>query len=129
MEMSPCGVMLPGDGHGHSEWHGTPAARHRTRPNTRRTCEQAVRIGVPALAFTEQLDFDDRWKVEPEDLHPQQPGLITDSGHVAVPLLDVEGYLDCVDRCRHRFPELRILTGVEFGQPHLQGPGRPSSST
>ncbi len=36
-----------------------------------------------------------------------------------VPILDVDGYLDSIERCRHRFPELRILTGVEFGQPHL----------
>ena len=33
--------------------------------------------------------------------------------------LDVDGYLDSIDRCRHEFTDLRILTGVEFGQPHL----------
>ena len=35
------------------------------------------------------------------------------------PPLDIVGYLDAIERCRHEFPDLRILTGVEFGQPHL----------
>ena len=35
------------------------------------------------------------------------------------PPLDVAGYFDSIERCRHEFPDLRILTGVEFGQPHL----------
>lgn len=36
-----------------------------------------------------------------------------------LPPFDVDGYLAAIDRCRHEHPELRILTGVEFGQPHL----------
>src|SRR5205085_12295662 len=32
--------------------------------------------------------------------------------------LDVEGYLEAVDRCRSMFPALRILSGIELGQPH-----------
>jgi hypothetical protein len=36
------------------------------------------------------------------------------------PPLDVEGYLACVQRCRDRFPGLRILTGAELGEPRLR---------
>jgi histidinol-phosphatase (PHP family) len=33
--------------------------------------------------------------------------------------LDAEGYFESIERMRAEFPDLRILTGVEFGQPHL----------
>lgn len=82
-------------------------------------CERALEIGLSAMVFTEHLDFDDRWRTGPEDLLPHQKSLLDDEGYLRPPLLDVEGYLDSVDRCRHRFPDLTILTGVEFGQPHL----------
>lgn len=38
-------------------------------------------------------------------------------------LLDAGGYLDCIEWCWWKFPELRILTGVELGQPHIDGDG------
>ena len=63
------------------------------------TCRRAVEIGVRALAFTEHADFVP--KVH-EDLRP----------------LDAAGYLEEVDRCRRLFPGLRILSGVELGEPH-----------
>jgi histidinol-phosphatase (PHP family) len=63
------------------------------------TCRRAIEIGVPALAFTEHADFVP--KVH-EDLRP----------------LDVARYLEEVDRCRGLFPGLRILSGVELGEPH-----------
>ncbi len=31
----------------------------------------------------------------------------------------MDGYLACVADCRERYPTLRILTGVEAGEPHL----------
>jgi histidinol-phosphatase (PHP family) len=34
------------------------------------------------------------------------------------PPLDVEGYLESIERCRHLFPGLRIVTGLELGEPH-----------
>jgi len=34
-------------------------------------------------------------------------------------LLDVTGYLAAVDDCRQRYPDLRILSGVEIGEAHL----------
>ena len=32
--------------------------------------------------------------------------------------MQADRYLEAVDRCQHSFPQLRILTGVEYGQPH-----------
>lgn len=40
-------------------------------------------------------------------------------GRMVFEPLDVNGYFDSIDRTRHEFPDLSILTGVEFGQPHL----------
>ena len=55
----------------------------------------------------------------PEDFLEHLGPLIDDDGLVQPPLMDVEGYYESVERCRRLFPDLRILTGVEFGQPHL----------
>src|SRR5437879_12483238 len=63
------------------------------------TCRRAVQIGLPAIAFTEHADFVDT--VHP-DLRP----------------FDVPAYLSEIERCRSLFPRLRILSGVELGEPH-----------
>jgi histidinol-phosphatase (PHP family) len=116
-------MTLPADAHVHSEWSwdtGGPDSDAGGR--MRRTCERAVRIGLPALVLTEHLDVEDAWRVAgPDDLLPHHRRLIDDDGYVRVPPLRVDEYLEAVDRCRHAFPDLRILTGVEFGQPHLRG--------
>jgi histidinol-phosphatase (PHP family) len=81
-----------------------------------RSCEQAIALGLPAIAFTEHLEFtsggpgdaivdvatDHRWwgRIKP---------------------LDVPGYTACIEDCRQRFPGLRILSGVEAGESHLFG--------
>jgi histidinol-phosphatase (PHP family) len=39
-------------------------------------------------------------------------------GRFNPPALDLDSYLATVQRCRARFPDLRILSGVEFGEPH-----------
>lgn len=62
------------------------------------SCVRAVDLGLPAIAFTEHAD----WAIVHEGQHP----------------VDIEGYLDAADRCRVAFPGLRILTGVELGEPH-----------
>lgn len=66
-------------------------------------CARAVEIGLPGLAFTEHVDFTD-W--------------ILEDGRRVAPL-DVDGYLADVARCREEFPDLRILSGIEAGEPHL----------
>lgn len=48
-----------------------------------------------------------------------QKGFLRDDGMLEHPAFDPAGYLDATDRMRHDFPELTVLTGVEFGQPHL----------
>ena len=63
-----------------------------------RSCEQAIEIGLPAIAFTEHADF----------------ALVHEGQHS----VDIVGYLDAVERCRAKFKGLRILTGVELGEPH-----------
>ncbi|MFF5084135.1 histidinol-phosphatase [Actinoplanes sp. NPDC000266] len=44
--------------------------------------------------------------------------LISEDGTLTPPPLDIDGYLSCIQRCRDRFPDLLILTGVEAGEPH-----------
>jgi len=83
------GVRLS-DLHVHTEW-----STDAPFGSMERTCERAVADGLPVLAFTDHADFDG-----------------------ATPPLDLDGYLASVDRCRHRFPGLRILTGVELGEAH-----------
>jgi histidinol-phosphatase (PHP family) len=84
-----------------------------------RTCDRAVRIGLPAIAFTEHLDLEDSWKVETGDVGEHAQRYVDDDGYVRLPPFDVDGYLAAIDRCRSEYPELRILTGLEFGQPHM----------
>ena len=54
---------------------------------------------MPSIAFTDHADF-------------------TDYVRARDGLLDVAGYQACIERCRAAFPALRILSGVELGEPH-----------
>ena len=79
-----------------------------------RSCEQALAVGVPAVAFTDHLDFTD-WidgdQIAKEHLDPHR--------YARMHLLDVTGYLAAVDDCRERYPDLRILSGAEIGEAHM----------
>lgn len=88
----------------------------------RRTCEHAVRIGLPAVIFTEHLDVSTEWVVEEGDIGHHAQKYVDATGHVNLPEFDTGGYLAAIERCRAEFPALRILTGVEFGQPHVPHP-------
>lgn len=112
-------MTLPADAHVHSEFSWDAGSDPASPGSMRRTCERAVRIGLPALVFTEHLDLEDHWRAGPDDLGPHAREFVDADGMVRLPPLDLDGYLDAVDRCRHDFPDLTILTGVEFGQPHL----------
>jgi histidinol-phosphatase (PHP family) len=59
------------------------------------SCQRAVRIGAPAIGFTEHADYV-----------------------AGAPELDVQAYAESVERCRALFPELQVVTGVELGEPH-----------
>jgi histidinol-phosphatase (PHP family) len=63
-----------------------------------RSCARALEIGLPAIAFTDHADF--------VKVHPDQY------------CVDIAGYLAEVERCRSKFKDLRILSGVELGEPH-----------
>jgi histidinol-phosphatase (PHP family) len=64
------------------------------------------------VAFTEHVDFT-MWAAD----DPEQDLGLPRRGHIEP--LDVEGYLAEIDRCRSKFPDLRILTGIEAGEAHL----------
>jgi histidinol-phosphatase (PHP family) len=85
-----------------------------------RTCERAIEIGLPALVFTEHVDYT-AWTVPAADLQrrPHYQQHADPAGLMSPPRLDVRGYQECIQRCRDRFPSLRIVTGVEVGEPHL----------
>ena len=115
-------MSLTADFHVHSEysWDTGGPTSPTARGTMERTCARAVEIGLPALAFTEHLDFDGWW-VDAADTYTRAhyPHLMTEEDVLVPPALDVDGYFESIDRCRHRVPTLQILTGVEFGQPHL----------
>lgn len=110
---------LPADAHVHSEWSWDHGSDPASPGSMDRMCARAVRIGLPALVFTEHLDFEDAWRVDDGDIGEHAQKYVDDTGHVRLPPFDAEGYRTAVDRCRHEYPTLRILTGVELGQPHL----------
>lgn len=81
------------------------------------TCVEAVRQGLPAVVFTEHVDFTPFRAGFLGTSYPEFGDFITD-GILTAPPLDVDGYLECVQRCRAAHPDLEILTGIEVGQPH-----------
>jgi len=105
--------MLPRDAHVHTEWSWD--APHGSMEGA---CARAVQLGLPSVAFTDHADFTD-WRVSSgvaaflHDLGGQ-----TSDGVFSPPALDLEGYLECLQRCRERYPDLQILSGVELGEPH-----------
>jgi histidinol-phosphatase (PHP family) len=79
-----------------------------------RSCEQALAIGLPAVAFTEHLEFTEGGEGD------AIAGVATDARWwTRIKPLDVTGYLASVADCRERFPGLRVLSGVETGESHL----------
>lgn len=88
--MSQHKAGLP-DNHVHSQfsWDATRGAMDET-------CRRAVELGLPSIAFTEHVDWVRGPAAE----------------------LNVEGYFECLERCRAKYPGLRILSGVEMGEPH-----------
>jgi histidinol-phosphatase (PHP family) len=114
-------MMLPADTHVHSEFSWDTGGPLSSAAGTmERTCARAVQIGLPTVIFTEHLDVTG-WTLAPEDIAEHVHDLIGRDGYLQPPLLDLESYLSAIDRCRQMFPGLQILTGVEFGQPHLDG--------
>jgi histidinol-phosphatase (PHP family) len=84
-----------------------------------RTCERAIELGLPSVAFTEHIDVTS-WRVVPgaHDSLPPEWEQYIDGDVFTPPMLDLEGYLACIDECRERFPALRIRSGAELSEPH-----------
>ncbi len=102
----------PVDNHVHTQWSwDAPREASMTR-----SCEQAVAAGLPGLAFTDHLDFT-TW------IDGDQIGALNLDPHrySRMHLIDLDGYYATLQECRQRFPELRILSGVEIGEAHLWG--------
>jgi histidinol-phosphatase (PHP family) len=62
------------------------------------TCERTLELGLPGVVFTEHADFVHAF--------PEQRSL------------DLPAYVEAVERCRVRFPALRIVLGIELGEAH-----------
>jgi len=113
-------TTLPADAHVHSEWSWDAGSDPASAGTMQRICARAMQIGLPAVAFTEHLDFEQAWVVtDPADVGTTAQRYVREDGRVRLPPFDADGYLEAIARCRKAYPELRILTGVEFGQPHL----------
>lgn len=104
--------MLPFDGHVHTQfsWDASSGDMHAT-------CARAVAIGLPALAFTEHVDLTP-WSLHGRDLPQHYRGHVGVDGRFLGAPLDVAAYLMEIDRCRHAFPDLRILSGIELSEGH-----------
>ncbi len=105
-------MPLPPDSHVHTQWSWDAPDGAMGR-----SCERALQLGLPGIAFTEHLDHT-VW--QPVDLAPDDhlASFLTAEGQVAPPPFDAEGYLAAVEECRARFPRLRVMSGLELGEPH-----------
>ncbi|MEO3744562.1 PHP domain-containing protein [Plantactinospora sp. B5E13] len=107
-------ATVPPDSHVHSEWSwDAPLASMEL------SCARAVEFGLPAIAFTEHLDHT-VWTVALDGVHRDEhlASLATPDGVLTPPAFDAPGYLAAIETCRERFPDLRILSGLELGEPH-----------
>lgn len=107
--------MLPSDFHVHTEWSWDTAVG-----SMEESCRKAIELGLPSIAFTEHSDFTP-WVIPPATyarLSDRYRAMIGPGNTLTPPGLNVDGYMESVERCRHMFPDLRIFCGVELGEPH-----------
>jgi histidinol-phosphatase (PHP family) len=105
---------LPCDSHVHTEWSwDTPVG------DMEGSCVRALELGLPAIAFTEHLDHT-AWRIALAGPYVMDnlTAIADPDGILTPPAFDAAGYLAAVEHCRERFPELRILSGLEMGEPH-----------
>ena len=104
--------MVPPDNHVHTEWSWDAAAG-----SMEESCARALELGLPSIAFTEHVDAT-RWVLTAEAQSLMPPERVGTDGRFDPLSIDTDGYFACVQRCRDRYPDLRILSGVELGEPH-----------
>lgn len=105
-------AALPADGHVHSEW-----SWDAPYTSMERACRRAVELGLPSIAFTDHADFTPRRIADAVTPPEWKRPLIADRV-LTPPPLDVARYLRGIDACRARLPGLRIVSGIELGEPH-----------
>lgn len=106
-------MPLPADSHVHTEWSWDAPGGSMDA-----TCARAVELGVPAVVLTEHLDHT-AFTVAMEELEPGHVVLrLADRGVLTPPAFDAVGYLEEIERCRDSYPGLRVLSGLEVGEPH-----------
>jgi histidinol-phosphatase (PHP family) len=106
--------MLPGDGHVHTEWSWDAPIGSMAG-----ACARAAELDLPFVAFTDHADYVS-WDLTPDlAAYLRDLGVPADGGLFTAPELSLAGYLRCLSQCREQFPAVRILSGVELGEPHL----------
>lgn len=107
-------MSLPADSHVHSEWSWDTAVGDMAG-----SCARAVELGLPAIAFTEHLDHT-VWRIALDGPYVMDhlTAIADPAGILTPPAFDATGYLEAIETCRERFPGLRILSGLEMGEPH-----------
>ncbi|MDQ1022211.1 PHP domain-containing protein [Streptomyces afghaniensis] len=113
MSLEEVGGMLPPDSHVHSQWSWDALAG-----SMEKTCLRAAELGLPSVAFTEHADLTP-WTLTPGEEVPEAWRPLVVDGVLTPPPLDLDGYRQCLERCRQRHPGLRILSGVESRSPRL----------
>lgn len=107
---------LPPDDHVHSQFSWDAAGRGSMEA----TCARAVELGLPSVAFTEHLDLTP-WYAPPDalDMFPREGAdYLDETSTFHAPAIDFSAYFESVEHCRVSYPSLRILTGLEIGEPH-----------
>jgi len=105
----------PPDNHTHTEWSWDAVAG-----SMEGSCARALELGLTSIAFTEHVDFTG-WLIAPAVAAEEMwfdPAWVGADGRLRPPQLDAAGYLACVQRCQEKFPDLRIVSGAELGEPH-----------
>nr|WP_246314466.1 PHP domain-containing protein [Kineococcus aurantiacus] len=105
---------MPSDDHVHSRF-----SWDAVEGDLEGTCRRAVDLGLPAVSFTEHVDFE-AWSAPPGGWAwpPGVRGTVDGHGRFLGAALEVEAYVAEVQRCRDLFPGLRIRTGVELDAGH-----------
>ncbi|ROR90945.1 histidinol-phosphatase (PHP family) [Nocardioides aurantiacus] len=104
--------MLPPDSHVHTEW-----SWDAPYGSMERTCARAIELGLPSVAFTEHADMTG-WVTPQDAQRPPAWDRFVTGGVLVPPPIDLQGYNASLERCRERYPGLRIYSGVELSEPH-----------
>lgn len=113
-------AALPPDNHVHTQW-----SWDAPDGSMERTCSRAVELGLPSVAFTEHADLTP-WTVPPGVQVPDDWQHLVTGDLLTPPPIDLDGYRECLERCRSIYPDLRIYSGVELSEPHWH-PDRTNS--